>query len=266
MTPTASTLPGVRRVEHIMGMPIIVDVRDDGVGPDDLDPVFEWFSWVDTTFSTYKPESEISRLNRGELRLEHVDPDVREVLDRCEQLRIETSGYFDVRAASPDRIDPSGLVKGWSVDRAAALLDQMGIHNYSVNAAGDLRLSGRAVPAFEWRVGIQHPFESDKLAGIVAICNGAVATSGAYERGEHVLDPHTHTPPTGVLSVTITGPDLATADAFATAAFAMGLAGPEWTTRLRGYEALTILDDHQVLWTRGFPHAGASVAVYPAAT
>jgi FAD:protein FMN transferase len=256
MTVTASTLPGVRRVEHIMGMPIIVDVRDDGVSEADLEPVFEWLTWVDATFSTFKPESDISRLNSGELTLAEVDPEVRSVLERCEQLRVETLGFFDVHAASPDLIDPSGLVKGWSVDGAAALLDRAGCHNYSINAGGDVRLSGRAVPAFEWRVGIQHPLLKDRLAGVVALCDGAVATSGAYERGEHVLDPHTRTPPGSVLSVTITGPDLATADAYATAAFAMGAAGPAWTARLRGYEALTILADRQVLWTRGFPHAG----------
>ncbi|HEY1366743.1 MAG TPA: FAD:protein FMN transferase [Gaiellaceae bacterium] len=72
-------------------------------------------------------------------------------------------------------------------------------------------------------------------------------------RGEHVLDPHTRRPPRGVLSVTITGPDLATADAYATAAFAMGAAGPHWTARLRGYEAMTILSDERVLSTPGFP-------------
>ena len=255
MTVTASTLPGVRRVEHIMGMPIIVDVRDDDVTAADLDPVFEWLTWVDATFSTFKPESEISRLNRGELALEDADPQVRAVLSRCEELRIETLGYFDVRTASQGLIDPSGLVKGWSVDRAAALLDRAGMHNYSINAGGDVRLSGRAVPAFDWRVGIQHPLLNDKLAGVVALCDGAVATSGAYERGEHVLDPHTAAPPGGVLSVTITGRDLATADAYATAAFAMGTDGPDWTARLKGYEALTILADHQVLSTRDFPHA-----------
>ena len=146
-------------------------------------------------------------------------------------------------------------MKGWSVDRASAILHQLGAHNYSVNAGGDVRVSGRAVPAFEWRIGIQHPLQKDRLAGVVALCDGAVATSGTYERGEHVFDPHTGTPPSGVLSVTITGPDLATADAYATAAFAMGEAGPDWTARLRGYEAMTILADQQVLSTRDFPHA-----------
>lgn len=85
----------------------------------------------------------------------------------------------------------------------------------------------------------------------------AIATSGSYERGQHIVDPHTVTAPEGVLSVTIVGPDLATADAYATAAYAMGRNGPDWTAILPalGYEAMTILDDATVLMTPAFPKA-----------
>src|SRR6476661_1396209 len=116
-----ATLPGARRVEHIMGMPIVVDVRVEVVDDAVLDEMFDWLRWVDRTFSTYRDDSEVSRLNRGELSIEDAHADVREVLERCEELRVETGGYFDVRAASPELVDPSGLVKGWAVDRAAAL-------------------------------------------------------------------------------------------------------------------------------------------------
>jgi len=248
-----AVLPGIRRVEHIMGMPIVVDVRDEHVDDATLDGMFDWFRWVDATFSTYKDDSEISRLNRGELSTRDVHPDVGEVLERCEQLRAETDGYFDVRAADPEVVDPSGLVKGWSVDRAAALLDDAGLRNYAVNAAGDMRLRGRAVPELHWRVGIQHPLEREQVARVIDTTDLAVATSGEYARGTHVFDPHTHRPPTGILSVTITGPDLATADAYATAVFAMGAdRATRWTARLRGYEAMTILADGRVLSTPGF--------------
>ena len=251
----AETLPGARRVEHIMGMPILVDVRED-VDEDVLERVFDWLRFVDATFSTYKEESEISRLNRGELTLEQAHPDLCDVLERCERVRQETNGYFDVRAASPEAIDPSGLVKGWSVDRAAAILDEAGVRNYAINAGGDMRLRGRAVPERWWRVGIQHPHERHRLAAVVAASDLAIATSGASARGDHVLDPHTRRPPSGVLSVTVVGRDLATADAYATAAYAMGgAAGPAWTARLCGYEAMSILADETVLTTAGFPLA-----------
>ena len=241
------------RVEHVMGMPIVVDVRDEVVAPSALDDVFAWFVEVDERFSTYKPDSEISRINRGELHIRDAHPDVREVLDRCEELRTETGGYFDVRASGPG-LDPSGLVKGWATARAAALLDAAGALNYCVNAGGDLQLRGDALPDAGWRVGIQHPRERDAVAAVIVSSGAlAVATSGDSARGAHVLDPHTGLPPHGLLSVTITGPELATADAYATAAFAMGLPGATWAAQLVGYEALAITDEQRALRTPGFP-------------
>jgi len=136
---------GVTRVEHIMGMPIVVDVRDvyDEAA---LEPVFDWLRWVDRTFSTYSEQSEISRLNHGELLLEDAHADVREVLARCEELRADTNGYFDVRAQRDDYADPSGFVKGWSVERAAAIANELGWRNCAINAGGDIRLRGGALP------------------------------------------------------------------------------------------------------------------------
>ena len=250
---TVAPAPGIRRVEHVMGMPILLDVRDEVVDEAVVDRVFDWLRFVDETFSTYKEGSEISRLNRGDLSLEDADPHVREVLDRCDELRDETRGYFDAAAVSDSGVDPSGLVKGWSVDRAAAMLDWAGIRNYAVNAGGDIRLRGRATPEPCWRVGIQHPLERDKVAAVIESDDLAVATSGAYARGDHVVNPHTGLPPTDVLSVTVVGPDLAIADAYATAAFAMGEGGPHWAARLRDYEAMTITADRRVLATPGFP-------------
>jgi len=248
--PTAAR--GVTRVEHVMGMPIVVDVRD-ARDPAALEPLFDWFRSVDRRFSTYREDSEVSRINRGELSLADAHEDVREVLARCESLRLETNGFFDVHAEHDDLVDPSGLVKGWSVDRAAAIADGLGWRNYAINAGGDLRLKGGALPEPVWRVGIQYPATRQDVVAVVAGDELAVATSGAYARGDHVFDPHTGRPPEGVLSVTVTGPELATADAFATAAFAMGLRGPAWTARLHGYEALTLLVDGRCLRTARFP-------------
>ncbi len=254
MSAVAEKLPGLRRVEHIMGMPIVVDLRDTRATDAALEEVFDWFRWVDATFSTYKPDSEVSRLGRGELALADAHPDLRWVLERCDELREETDGYFDARAGGS--LDPSGLVKGWSVDRAAALLRRAELRNFAVNAGGDTVVSGRAIPQPVWRIGIEHPLERMRVASVVEANDLAVATSGAYARGDHIVEPHTGSPVEGVLSVTIAGPDLATADAYATAAFAMGpVRGPRWTARLRGYEAMTILADQNVLTTAGFPAA-----------
>jgi thiamine biosynthesis lipoprotein len=252
MSAVVSELPGLRRVEQIMGLPIVVDVRNE-CEPAVLDELFAWLRWVDETFSTYKDDSDISRIGRGELHVGDAHPLVGEVLERCEGLRDETDGYFDHRTPRGG-LDPSGLVKGWAVDRAAAILDGAGVHDYAVSAGGDMRVRGRAVPELAWRVGIQHPLDRQQVATVVEATDLAIATSAAYARGDHVWNPHTGRPTWGVLSVTIVGPELATADAYATAAFAMGpQRAPHWTAHLRGYEAMTILADETVFKTGGFP-------------
>ena len=118
-----------------------------------------------------------------------------------------------------------------------------------------MRIRGRAVPDLAWRVGIQHPLDRQQVAAVIeSTTDLAIATSGAYARGEHVWNPHSGRPPAGILSVTIVGVELATADAYATAAFAMGAElAPHWTARLDGYEAMTILADETVFKTGGFP-------------
>jgi thiamine biosynthesis lipoprotein len=241
-----------------MGMPIVVDVRDDVPCDAALDALVAWFHEVDARYSTYKEDSEISRYNRGELTPAELSDEMRWVLDRCEELRAETRGFFDVRAASPTLVDPSGLVKGWSVARGAEILEAAGLRDFQVNAGGDIVVRGGAMPADHWRVGIQHPLEHDRIAEVVPLTDAAIATSGEYARGQHVLDPHTGRPPHGLLSVTIVGPDLATADAYATAVFAMGAAGPAWTASLpaKGYEALCITAEQRVLRTPGCPVDG----------
>jgi thiamine biosynthesis lipoprotein len=225
-----------------MGMPIELDLRDEGI---DVEPAFAWLEHVDATFSTYKPDSEISRLDRGELRLQDCSPEVDEVLTRCLELERVTRGYFHVRAGG--RLDPSGLVKGWAVAGAAERLAAAGARSFFINAGGDIATRGGP-----WRIGIRHPVELDQIAAVLAGDDLAVATSGEYEQGAHIVDPRTGRPPTGLLSVTVVGPDLALADAYATAAFAMGADGPAWTATLRGYDALTILADGRVLSTPGF--------------
>ena len=259
------------RVESVMGMPIRIDVRDPDVGPEAVQAAFDWLVEVDERFSTYQPDSEISRINRGELALDDAHPDVTDVLARCIELGELTGGYFDAWAVArgvegeerdpsvflPGAVEPSGLVKGWSVERAGKVLEAHGARNYSVNAGGDIRARGAALPAATWRIGIQHPRQNDAIAAIVEGNDLAVATSGAYERGNHVIDPHTGATPTDVLSATIIGDDLGTADAYATAALAMGAAAPEWSTQLVGYEALLILANGTMLSTRRFPFGAA---------
>jgi thiamine biosynthesis lipoprotein len=231
---------------------VTVHVRDSAAGgrEDVIEAVFAWLRRVDALFSPYRAGSEVCRIDRGELDPRDADPMVAAVLARCEELRDETGGYFDARAGG--RLDPSGLVKGWAVERAAALLEEAGSRDFCVDAGGDIAVRGR------WRAGIRHPHRRRKLAAVVELADAAIATSGTYERGPHIRNPHTGAPAVHTLSVTVIGPNLGTADAYATAAFAMGADGPAWTASLDGHAAMTILPGGRVLTTAGWGRRGAS--------
>jgi thiamine biosynthesis lipoprotein len=267
LTTLVATPRRLHRIEHIMGMPIIIDVHDEGVSESALDRAFDWLRRIDAMFSTYRPDSEISRLNTGELTLDGCSPLVRRTLDRCHALREVTAGYFDHEAAArwdpriagagpagPPPVDPSGLVKGWAVDGVAEILEQAGARNYCAEAAGDMRLAGHPHGDTHWRIGIQHPMVGDAVAAVLRPeGRAAIATSATYARGDHIVDPHTGTAARDLASVTIVGPgDLATADVYATAVFAMGRAGAGWAARtIDPYDALVIGTDGIVLATAG---------------
>ena len=244
----------MHRVEMLMGTAIAVDVAHPPPGVDTaalVTKVFEWFDEVDRRFSTYKPDSEVCRIDRGELTPEDFSDDMRTVLAAGEEMRIRTGGYFDVYA---DRhLDPSGYVKGWSVQVASDRLLAAGVRNHCVNAGGDVRVRGVSNDGEPWRVGIRHPWQSDKVAWVVAGSDLAVATSGTYERGLHVLDPFTGRPASFLRSVTVTGPDLAIADAYATAAVAMNDRGLNWLATMDGYESAAVTERGDAFRSDGLP-------------
>jgi thiamine biosynthesis lipoprotein len=240
-------------VAQVMGTVVSLDVRDASelAAESAFARLMDWLRYVDRRFSTYRDDSDITRIDRGELAVAEAGTDVQWILDRCAVLRTETAGAFDEHAGG--RLDPSALVKGWAAQRGAEMLSADGLADFSLNLGGDLVVRGGALPEPLWRVGIQHPLERGAIAAAIAVTDAAVATSAAYERGEHLIDPRTGAPAGGVLSVTVIGPDLGLADAYSTAAFALGADGPAWTLGLDGYEAMTILADGCVLCTPGFP-------------
>ncbi len=250
---------GYRRVEQVMGTAISLHLADE-LPPERLerlaDDAFAWLREVDARFSTYRDDSEVNRLDRGELTADSASPDLRAVLDACADLWRDTDGYFDAYATG--RLDPSGYVKGWSVEVASARLAAAGSVHHCLNAGGDVRTRGRPGPGEDWRIGIRHPWEAEKLAWVVAGTDLAVATSGTYERGHHVIDPHRGVPATALRAVTVTGPDLGIADAYATAALAMGLPGLSWLATLRGYESAAVTEDARAFRSTGFPAVQSS--------
>jgi thiamine biosynthesis lipoprotein len=240
----------MRETRDVMGMPVTIDVRDPHVPPAALEEAYADLRRVDERFSTYRPDSEVCRIDRGELRPEDASPDLRLVLDLCERYRRATRGWFAARIGG--RLDPSGLVKGWAIDRACAILERRGARNYVVCAGGDAAARGHSGAGEPWRVGIRHPVERAMVARVVLATDLAVATSGTYEKGGHVLDPGTGRPAMDVLSVTVVGSDIVEADVHATAALAMGRPGLELIEDLDGYEGYAIFPDLRATWTSGF--------------
>ena len=231
----------MRQSRIIMGMPVSLAVRDARQG--DMDAVFAEFEVVDAQFSPFKTDSEISRLNRGEIGEEDLTPRMREVFALCEETWRQTDGYFDMHR--PDgTIDPCGMVKGWAIRNAARQLAGMGYANFCVEAGGDIQCRGVNDEGADWRVGIRNPFAPDEIVKVLTPRGGGVATSGTYIRGDHIYNPHTGKRCAGdIVSLTVIGPDVLEADRYATAAFAMGRGGIEVLERAADLEAYEI-DTH----------------------
>lgn len=250
-------MPGYHHIEHVMGMAVSIDVHDDVVARPGLREVITWLHHVDQTFSTYVDTSEITRLGRDELALADASDEVVAILDRCEHLRAATGGVFDafaVPAPNGTMLDPSGVVKGWSIEEAAHLLEKHGLANFCINAGGDVTVRGRPRPDPTWRIGIRHPDDPARLAAVVEASGPlAVATSATYERGPHIIDPRTGLPTTEIASATVVGPDLTLADAYATVLFILATDGLAWLDGIDGYEGMIIDQDGQVSTSPGFP-------------
>ena len=260
----------VRHAEPVMGTVVSFDVpaaaRHDG----SLDEAVRWLHWADRVFSPYRPDSDVSRLADGAVTVERCVPEMAEVIEACAFVAELSGGYF---TDSPwGRFDPTGYVKGWAVERAAAILSATGSVSHLVNGGGDVqcvggRPDGTPVPGAApgrpvapWRVGIADPLRPGRLALVVEAADCGVATSGTAERGAHIVNPRTGRPAAGLASLTVAGPSLARADACATAAFAMGPElAREWTESLDGYEAYAITVGGETWQTSGFAARIAAV-------
>ena len=213
---------------------------------------------ADSDFSTWRPGSRVSRLRRGEITAAEVPPVVTAVMRACEAARQLSGGWFDPWAM-PGGFDPTGYVKGWAAGRALAELDGLAMHGALVNAAGDVACAGRQPSGEPFRIGIADPGEPRRLAAIAEV-TGCIATSGTYERGSHLMDPHSGMPAARAASATVIGPDLGLADALATAAAVAGSQVIELLEPLAGYEALIIDWAGRQRCTSHFPFAPATAA------
>jgi len=254
---TATTVSRQAWSEQIMGMPISVHLRGNAAASlrqAAVEAVFTELRAVDQIFSTYREDSDISQLDRGEVTAARCDPTVRDVLDLSERARAATDGYFNVWLPGADgsvHLDPSGLVKGWAAERAAGRLAELGADDHYLNAGGDIALGCASAQSPPWRIGIEHPDRPGELLGVLPLNTGGIATSGTAQRGAHIIDPLTGQAVTALRSVTVIGPSLLWADVYATAAFARGLDGFDWLAGLDGYEALVLTAEGTIRLTDG---------------
>lgn len=250
VSPNGEATMSVQAVAAIMGMPISVHIVDAAATQDDAEAVFAYMRHVDDVFSPYKPDSVTERLNRGDLSDANCGEEMRCILALCEQTRVETGGYFNARYHG--RFDPSGVVKGYAIQQSALLLRQRGFQDFLVEAGGDMQTSGRNATGQKWRVGIRNPFCPQRLATVVHLSGEGIATSGAYERGEHIYDPIAERPANGIASVSVIADNVCDADRFATAAFAMGERGIQMLDALPGVHGYVIGKEGRAYCTTGF--------------
>ena len=220
-------------VEHVWGTAVTINVcataGREAAAIGAVEACTAMFAEVDLTFSTYRPQTEVSLYRAGLDRPGKQSREFDEVIRACSELREMTHGAFDPWSV-PGGYDPSGFVKGWAAGRASATLLAAGFANHLVNAAGDICAHGNEVegPGLGWPVGIVNPHRPSEIIEVVALRDSSMATSGRYERGDHVIDPTTGSPATGIDSATVVGPDAGIADALASAAMVRGPASLEW--------------------------------------
>lgn len=173
------------------------------------------------------------RFDRGEL------PDVVRVQDLLERI-----GWHKLRWEPPVlefpvpgmELDFGGIVKEYAVDRAAALCRNAGVRHGVINLGGDVRLIGSRADGSPWRVGISHPREKGSMIKTLSLREGAVASSGDYERCilvdgvryGHVLNPKTGWPVRRLAAVSVVGDLCVVAGSASTIAMLKEEDGPAW--------------------------------------
>lgn len=249
VTPRPAPL-AVKRFEHVWGTVVDFDVRDFAVRGLSrasievaIDDAVRWLHRVDRIFSTYRDDSVVSAYRRGQsvedLKRTFRDDDVTEfttVVHACDQARADTAGAFDPWAL-PDGFDPSGYVKGWAAARAADILRAHGLAFFAINGAGDIVCAGGEDVGVPWHIGIRHPDLPNSVMQAITLTTGATATSGTYERGEHIINPHAPGQPVIARAATVVGPDAAMCEVWSTALIVDGpnalpkvaALGPDWS-------------------------------------
>lgn len=229
----------MKQTRLLMGMPITIEIVDLSATKQAIDHIYDYLGTIDERFSTYRSESEITKINAGLLAEKDYSPEMREIFRLAELTKKETHGFFDI--VHNGKIDPSGIVKGYAIQYAADLLTEHGFENFFVDAGGDIQTAGKNSDGELWKIGIRNPFNRTEHIKIVSGENIAVATSGTAIRGQHIYNPfNPQKQITDIVSFTVIGDNIYDADRYATSAFAMGKDGIFFIEKVNGFEGYMI--------------------------
>ena len=245
----------MKETRIVMGMPVTVEIAERAALQADMErairAAFDHFTAIDERFSTFKASSEITAINEGRLAESAWSGEMKEVFRLAEKTKKLTGGYFDIKR--PDgKYDPSGLVKGWAIWNAAALIRKHGHENFYVDAGGDIQTHGTNADGKKWAVGIKNPWHENENVKVVHLGGEGIATSGTYIRGDHIYNPKDGKPVNEIASMTVIGPNVYEADRIATAAFAMGADGIRFIERLERMAGCMIDNNRMATMTKGF--------------
>lgn len=240
----------MKQTKLIMGMPITLEIADTFVSGKDFGAIFSFFRQVDEKFSPYKKSSEVSRINRKEITVKEYSEEMLEILSLSHEIKEKTQGFFDIYHKG--YLDPSGIVKGWAIQKAAERLRLRGFRNFFIDGGGDIQADGLK-EGRKWKVGIKNPFNQSEIIKVVDLSNEAIATSGTYTRGDHIYNPlKKNKRVTEIISLSVISKTILEADLLATTAFAMGKRGIAFINAYKGADGYMIDSKGIATYTQGF--------------
>ena len=243
----------MKQTQKIMGMDVVIILVDSKISEGIFDNAFNYLRAVDEKFSTYKPNSEISKINDHVVNNSLFSNEMQEIFKLSEETRIETNNFFNIKNKE-NKYDPSGLVKGWAIHNTAKILREHGCKNFLIDIGSDIQVDGKNEVGENWAIGIKNPFNPDKeIIKIVYLTNCGVATSGKYAKGNHIYNPNDSLDTLNeIVSVTVIAKNIYEADRFATAVFAMGKDGINYLEDKNGLEGYVIDKNGIATMTSGF--------------
>lgn len=231
--------------EKIMGMDAAFELLDN-VHAEEIDEVLNYFYSIDRLFSPYRKDSEISKINRGAISVGEATHEVRMLLKLCEEIKLQTKGYFDVYIEKHYNLN--GVVKGYAISKVCQLLLKKGYSNFYIEIGGDLQINGTK-NGNKFRVGIENPIK--KTVHVVRVSNRGLATTGLSTHGLPIYNPLKKKISAPFKSITVIAQDALNADWLSTSLMAMGEKGLEFLDQ-KDAEALFVRHDGSEIMTSGF--------------